>query len=191
MICYTTSTTEKDLLSILSLQKINLANTLTKQEIETEGFVTVSHNINALTKLNNIENHIIAKDDDTVIDYLLAMTYQSKFEVPILTPMFNVFDKVLFANKPISTYNYIVVGQACISKAYRGQGVLDKCYATYKEHFMLKYDFAITEIASTNLRSMKAHKRIGFEEISSYTSPDGTDWRVVLWNWKNIAKAVI
>ena len=52
------------------------------------------------------------------------------------------------------------------------------------QYYSNKYDFAITEIAATNLRSLKAHRRIGFKEINTYLSPDKTEWVVVLWDWK-------
>jgi hypothetical protein len=191
MINYINALTKEDLLGILYLQKRNLANSLTKKEAETEGFLTVRHNYKALKSLNDIEKHIVAKDNITIVGYLLAMTNQLKLALPILTPMFNLFDNILFANRTISTYTYIVVGQVCISKNYRGQGILDTCYAAYKAYFVTKYDFAITEIASTNLRSLKAHKRIGFEEIDVYLSPDGTEWRIVLWDWNNIDKSFL
>ena len=77
----------------------------------------------------------------------------------------------------------IGVGQVCVDKAWRGQGILDHCYATYREQYRNKYDFAITEIAGGNLRSLKAHRRIGFKEINKYVSPDKTEWIVVLWDW--------
>ncbi len=185
MVIYTTSKTEKDLIEILELQKSNLAINLTDDEIQSQGFVTVNHSYADLLKLNNIEQHIIAKDNDKVIAYLLSMTKKSQFDIPILIPMFDIFNEVVFANKPVSEYNYIVVGQVCIDKKYRGQGILDKCYFTYRSHFKDKYDFAITEIASTNLRSLNAHKRIGFKEIHKYKSADKTEWIIVLWNWDN------
>ena len=185
MISYTTPETEKDLSGILKLQKANLAIGLNKEEIETQGFVTVNHSLDDLKKLNGFEKHIIAKDDDDVIAYLLAMTQKSMFDIPVLIPMFEVFSKILFRNRPISAYSYIVVGQVCVDKHYRGQGILDNCYAAYKNHYKGKYDFAITEIVSTNLRSLNAHKRIGFIEIERYTGPDKTEWCIVLWDWKN------
>jgi RimJ/RimL family protein N-acetyltransferase len=79
----------------------------------------------------------------------------------------------------------MVVGQVCIDKEYRGKGLLDNCYTAYKEHFIHQYDFAVTEIASNNLRSLAAHTRIGFKEIHRYISPDQTEWCIVLWDWNN------
>lgn len=183
MIIFDTANSLSDLQGILELQRQNLTNNLTDEEIKTQGFVTVNHTLDQLQKLNTNEKHIIAKDGNIIIGYLLAMTKKSQFDIPILIPMFKVFNETYLNGKVITDYNYIVIGQACIDKSYRGQGVFDKCYDTYKEHYKDKYDFAITEIAKTNLRSLNAHKRAGFNEIKTYTSPDNIEWEIVVWNW--------
>jgi len=185
MTVFTTSDSKKDLEGILDLQKTNLALNLPADEIQSQGFVTVTHTYKQLSKLNAYEKHIIAKYDDKVIGYLLAMTEHSKSDIPILIPMFNMFNEATYNDKKIVDYKYIVVGQVCIDKSYRGQGILDKCYSAYKEYYGNKYDFAITEIEKSNKRSLNAHKRIGFKEIKTYTSPDNTEWVIVVWDWQN------
>ncbi len=183
MIVFKTASSKNDLQGILELQRVNLSANLTHDEIKSQGFVTVNHTFDQLSKLNEYEKHIIAKDNDKIIGYLLAMTQKSESDIPILVPMFKAFNETSFNGKKIAEYNYIVVGQVCIDKSYRGQGVLDKCYDTYKKHYDDKYDFAITEIAKTNTRSLSAHKRIGFKEVKTYTSPDNIEWIIVIWNW--------
>lgn len=83
----------------------------------------------------------------------------------------------------MSDYHYIVVGQVCVGNDYRGKGLFDECYNAYKDYFKSRYAFAITEIASINLRSMNAHNRIGFEVIHNYTDSSGVEWNVVVWDW--------
>jgi GNAT superfamily N-acetyltransferase len=183
MISYTTANSKSDLEGILKLQKSNLPRSLNSDEIQSQGFVTVDHTYDLLKKLNDHEKHVIAKDLDKVIGYVLAMTKQSKFDIPVLFPMFDVFDTVLYKEKRIPEYNYILVGQVCVDKEYRGQGIFDNCYTAYREFYKDKYHFAITEIANTNTRSLNAHKRIGFQEIYSYSGPDKTEWIIVLWDW--------
>jgi hypothetical protein len=184
MIVYTTAKTDEEILQILELQKNNLPQNLTDEQKASQGFVTVIHSFDTLKKMNSIEQSIIAKENDRVIGYLLAMTGASKNDIPVLIPMFNLFDNVMYGNKKISGYKYIVVGQVCIAKAWRGQGILDNCYAAYKEHFSGKYDFAITEILDKNVRSINAHSRIGFEVVHSYPASEGDEWKVVLWDWR-------
>jgi GNAT superfamily N-acetyltransferase len=183
MITYTTSKTKEELKQILALQQQNLAVGLTVEEIATQGFVTVSHSFDDLYKMNELEAHVIAKDNDRVIAYLLAMTARSRFDIPILLPMFDMFEEVEYQHRRIADYNYMVVGQVCVAASYRGQGIFDACYAAYKSFFKDKYDFAITEIATRNQRSLNAHKRVGFETIYSYVAPDGEEWNIVLWKW--------
>ncbi|WP_316803829.1 GNAT family N-acetyltransferase [Pedobacter nototheniae] len=185
MIQYKTAQTEQELLAILALQKANLGINLTASEAMEQGFVTAYHTLAELNKLNHIEPHIIAVDNGKVAAYVLAMTAQSRFDIAILIPMFEMFAEITYQKKFITDYNYLVVGQVCVDKNYRGQGIFDEVYNAYKKQYQNKYDFAITEVATKNLRSMKAHNRIGFKEIHRFTAPDGIEWSVVLWDWQN------
>lgn len=184
MLLYTTAQTNADLNGILALQKANLAGSLSAEEISSQGFVTVVHSLADLRRLNETAPHIIAKDGSSVVAYLLAMTAAAKNDIPVLKPMFQLFDSVAFKGSPVSAYRYMVVGQVCVDKRYRGQGVLDQCYAAYKNIFSPEYAFAVTEIATRNTRSAAAHRRIGFTERHRYTAPDGEEWSVVAWDWR-------
>ncbi|WP_231425832.1 GNAT family N-acetyltransferase [Pedobacter sp. Leaf250] len=174
----------KDLEGIILLQKKNLRSDLSINEIKEQGFVTVSHTLDDLQKMHHHEPNIIAKNGDDVIAYVLGMTEQSKNDIPRLVEMYESFDHIQYKGRPVSNYQYVVVGQVCVDKNYRGQGLFDRCYQAYKEYFKDRYEFAITEIASINLRSMKAHERIGFSTINTYTDQTDTEWNVVVWDWR-------
>jgi predicted GNAT superfamily acetyltransferase len=184
MIIYTTAQTDNDLQQIIGLQQKNLVQNLQQQEIQEQGFVTVVHRFDDLKKMNDIEQSIIAKDNNEVIAYLIAMTVAAKNDIPVLIPMFELFERLQYNNKPISQWRYMVVGQVCVAKEYRGRGVFDAAYNEYKNQFQQQYDFAITEIAVSNQRSLKGHQRVGFTEIHRYTAPDGEVWSIVLWDWR-------
>ena len=185
MIDYTIATSDNDLKGILSLQVKNHIKSLSDTEAEFQGFVTVEHSYDLLKKLNDTERHIIAKENDKVVGYVLSMTKKARLDIPILYPMFQIFDQAVYNEKTISDSNYIIVGQVCVDKDFRGQGIFDNCYNTYKKFHEDKYDFAITEIAEANLRSLNAHKRVGFLELTSYKDANNTKWIVVIWAWKN------
>jgi len=184
MVVISTSSTEKDLQGILELQRRNLSSALSAQEKQDQGFVTVAHSFDDLKKMQIYEPNIIAKDNDVVVAYVLAMTESSKTDIAILEPMFNGFNHIEYKGKPISDHKYMVVGQVCVDKRYRGEGLFDKCYHAFKDRFKLRFDFAITEVATVNLRSMKAHRRIGFNEIFRAKDETGLEWSVVIWDWK-------
>jgi hypothetical protein len=185
MITYTTSKTTEDLSEIISLQNSNLRQNLTTEEIQNQGFLTVSYAIETLQKMQNKERHIIAKHKDKIVGYVLALTEKSKLDIPFLAPMFETFDQIQYKEKLVSSYNYIAVGQICIDKEYRAQGLFDGCYETYKNYFKNKYDFAITEIATANTRSRAAHKRNGFTEIHTYKDFNDLEWVIVILDWNN------
>ena len=186
-VCKTTETTT-ELEGILSLQRQNLPAVLSPEEVTSQGFLTVVHSLDELQQLNDIEPHTIAKENEQVVAYLLAMTKASENSIPILKPMFDLFRIVNFAGRKVSAFQYIVVGQVCVDRVFRGTGLLDACYAFYRKSFAHRYDFAITEIAASNLRSLQAHRRIGFNEIHRYTAPDLQEWVIVIWDWNDIGQ---
>lgn len=188
MIEYTTSKSTEDLRGILDLQQKNLRTRLSQVEAVKLGFVYLQHDLQTLKDFNCIEEHVIAKNEKTVIGYVLTMTKKSRFDIPEILPMFEIFDHLEFSGKPISTYNYMVVGQVCIDLAYRGKGLFHNLYAKYREQYASKYDFTITEIPKINMRSRRAHNKIGFKEVYEYTDSKKVEWVVVLWDWKNPSK---
>jgi hypothetical protein len=186
MIKYTTSKTSQDLSEITILQKSNLRQNLTATETQNQGFLTVSYSLETLQKMQDKESHIIAKDNDKIVGYVLALTEKSRFDIPVLAPMFETFDLIQYKEKLVSSYNYIAIGQICIDKEYRANGLFDGCYEAYKNHFKNKYDFAITEIATDNKRSRAAHKRNGFEEIHTYKDFNDVEWVIVILEWNGV-----
>lgn len=179
-----TKATDADLRGILSLQQANLKQHLSPEEVASQGFVTVVHDMDLIRRLNDREQHIIARDGERVVGYTLAMTRDAREDIPVLVSLFNQLETIPLGGQMLSDYRYIVVGQVCVDKAYRGQHVLDRCYAAYRDTYEKKYEMAVTDIASTNLRSRKAHQRIGFRELKSFVDEVGTEWVIVVWDWR-------
>lgn len=171
-----------ELQGILDLQLENHLHTISDNEKSDQGFVTVRHSMEQLQKMNSIAAHIIAKENEKVVGYILAMTKASKDLVPILIPMFNQFDQLSYQNQSVSSFEYLVIGQICVGKEQRGKGLFDKMYQVYKETYSSSYEFAITEIAKSNIRSLSAHKRVGFEIIHEFED-ETQEWAIVSWNW--------
>ncbi|TLP72907.1 GNAT family N-acetyltransferase [Maribacter sp. ACAM166] len=168
---YTTAKTTEELLQILSLQQINLKSAVTSSEIEQEGFVTVSHNLDLLKNMNEACPHIIAKDDDKVVGYALSMVPSFKNEITVLQPMFQELDR-------LHIQNYLVMGQICISKNHRKQGIFRGLYEVMKKASYPTYESIITEVDATNTRSLGAHYSVGFENICTYDSLN-QDWKLI------------
>ncbi|MEP6750040.1 MAG: GNAT family N-acetyltransferase [Bacteroidota bacterium] len=174
--------TEKELQQILHLQRQNLHG-INDYAIEKEqGFVTVTHSLEQLKQMHNIAASVIVKEDDVLAGYALVMPIACSTVVPELFPMFERFGKMKYTGKPVEQYNFYVMGQICVAAAYRGKGVFDMLYNKHREAFQNKYDFIITEIATRNARSIRAHERIGFKTVDIYKD-DLDEWAVVIWDW--------
>lgn len=177
------ASTSSDLEGILELQWANHLSTISSEQKSKEGFVTVRHTMEQLEVMNSIASHIIAINQEKVVGYILAMTKASKNLVPVLVPMFEQFDQIKFKEKKVAEMNYMVIGQICVGKNQRGSGLFDQMYKAYKEAYSPTYEFAITEIALSNTRSLAAHQRVGFKTIHEFADQT-QQWAIVAWDWK-------
>jgi ribosomal protein S18 acetylase RimI-like enzyme len=170
-IYYCTATTDEELKEILALQNRNMFTTISDEEREKEGFVTVMHSFDILKQMNSICPHIIAKDISKVVGYTLSMHPNFGDDIPVLKPMFKELES-------LKIKNYLVMGQVCVDKDYRKKGVFRELYATMKKEYKNNYATIITEVDVTNTRSFNAHKAIGFELLHSYESL-GQQWNII------------
>ena len=175
---------ESELLGILKLQEANLFQNLSEEEKAAQGFVTVKHSLDQLRAMNDIAAHVIATEGGKVVGYILAMTKASRAQIPVLIPMFEQFDQLSFQGRSISDQDYLVIGQICVGKPYRGQGLFDRMYAVYRETFAQTYAFVLTEISTSNTRSLQAHGRVGFRAIHRFRD-SLQEWEIVFWDWES------
>jgi hypothetical protein len=182
MVEYCLAYSEDELKQILMLQKENLPGTNTLEVQDREGFVTVEHNLSLLRLMNSSAHQIIAKDTGRVVGYALVMRPELRSVVPVLVPMFNLLESLYYRGKLLSAQRYYVMGQICVAESHRKIGVFDALYFKHKEIYGSQYDLCVTEVSKRNVRSMKAHQRVGFKTI--HTFRDATDeWNIVLWDW--------
>ncbi len=173
---------EADLEAILALQRENLATNLTAAEIAREGFVTVVHSLETLRRMHALAPSIVARGGDRLAGYALVMPAESRVLLPILEPMFRLFEGLSWRGRPLRDRRWYVMGQVCVAKEFRGTGVFDALYAEHRARHSAGHDLLLTEIATRNTRSMRAHARVGFEVVTTYR--DETDeWAVVAWGW--------
>ena len=176
-ILYKRASTLDELEQIRTLQLHNSSQNISSEEKLQEGFVTVQHSVALLEQMNYACAHIIAKDNDIVVGFALVMLSSFRNEIEVLIPMFERIDELVPKDK-----TYVVMGQICVDKNYRKQGVFKGLYHFYKEELYNEFDFLITEVAVINLRSMQAHEAVGFKIIDTYHE-DGIEWNIILWDW--------
>lgn len=173
---------ERHLHSILDLQRKNLPDNLSAETMRDEGFVTVVHDFPILKAMNDIHPHAIALDGDHVVGYALAMDRSFAKEIPFLVSLFERIDAHLLKSNPNASMNYIVMGQICINKNYRSQGIFPKMYKNLKVRLSDNYTSIFTDIACKNTRSIRAHQKVGFQSVEVFTVNEER-WDIVEWQW--------
>lgn len=182
----TTVQSEADVRGILALQQKNLKKNLTPEQIESQGFVTVEHKFSVLKAMNEEQPSVIAKDGDQVVGYCLAMLPKFRNDVPEIMSLFDTIDEIEFESRPLKEFNYVVMGQVCVGDGYRSIGLFDGMYQQLRKELSDKFDMCITDISSRNVRSQKAHTRIGFQNIKDFYDAQLNEiWRVVMWDWRS------
>jgi ribosomal protein S18 acetylase RimI-like enzyme len=182
MLHATTVSNDEELKQIYILNQKFLKQNLSEEEKNAEGFVTWLYTPDLLQKMHSLSPSIIVKDGERVAGYALATLRESRHFHNDLEKMFLQLDDIPFHGKRLSEHNFYCMGQICIDKPYRGKGLVNMLYQEHKRVYGKHYNFILTEISTSNTRSLKAHFNNGFQTI--YTYRDNVDeWNVVVWEW--------
>jgi ribosomal protein S18 acetylase RimI-like enzyme len=164
-----------ELEQILALQRANHLHAVSADELASQGFLTVEHDLPLLARMHAIAPSVVAFDGSEIAGYALVMPVECRSLIPMLVPMFDRLDA-------LGVTSYYIMGQICVAKPYRGRGVFDALYAAHREHYRTRYERCVTEVATRNTRSMRAHERVGFTVLERYR--DATDeWALLVWSW--------
>lgn len=184
MVEITRVTTPSEIIGIRDLQNLNLKQNITPEEANEQGFLTASYTLAYLQKMNSIFPSIIAKDGNKVVGYALVATKNIRKGHDLIEGLFDAIDECEYNGKLLKDVNYVVVGQLCVAKAYRGQNLVQKLYGHFKDCLSKEFTYLVTDVAQANVRSLKAHKKSGFQVINELKY-GGVGWDIVLWDWNS------
>lgn len=174
-----------ELKQILKLQQRNHLETVDEDTAKDQGFVTAVHNYEVLEAMNTAAATVIAKDGTRVVGYALTMKREFADDVPALTELFYQQDEAIWNGSRLGDENYLVMGQICVAEEARGQRIPDRMYKYMRSCYSLHYTYLVTTIDARNMRSLRVHERVGFKELTRYTSEDtAKNWVIVIWEWR-------
>lgn len=179
-----------ELEQILMLQSINLKQHLSEKEKQEQGFLTMQFTLDMLMKMHQLAPSIIVKNNENkVVAYAISFLKEGREVYPQMEPMFRHFEKITWKGRRFTEMNYYIMGQICVAREARGMGAVGLLYQKHKDEFSHRFECIVTEISENNLRSLNAHRRVGFECIS--THQDEIDqWQVVAWDWSTVTSGM-
>jgi hypothetical protein len=183
---FTTVSRPQDVERILALQAANLREHVDAATAASEGFTSVRHDPAVLQAMNRAHPSAIARAGEELAGYCLMMPQGFREQVPILQPMFALLDQLHWRGRPLAgDPRWFVMGQVCVARDFRGMGVFDGLYRRLRETYAPQFDFTVTEISQRNPRSLRAHRRVGFETLHVYRDAAADEvWEVVVWDWR-------
>ena len=177
------ASSEEDLDQILALQRANLEQALTSHEAESQGFVTLRHDLELLRDMQAVTPHVLARQAEQVVGYALATPATFVDRLPLLEPMIAALEVLQHRGRPVSECRYLIMGQVCVAREQRGRGVFGGLYAELRRRYAQQFELLVTEAASRNTRSVRAHERVGFELLRRYPDASGESWDLIVWDW--------
>lgn len=171
---------DDDLRGILSLQAANHRDLITPQERAANGFLSLRHDLGLLREMNHPWGHVVSVETATgrVVGYALTMEQRFRSRLPLLDPMFTRIERLEWRARPVHAWRWYVMGQVCVAKERRGQGLVERMYAEQRRLTAPGYDLVVTEISRLNPRSIRAHEKAGWEVLDIYEDA-GEEWVVV------------
>ncbi len=167
-----------EIAELLDLQRANLAINLDAQTIDSQGFVTFVYAPEAIKNMMEKAPQIVARADGKIVGYALTTTVESGLDNELMRPLVELAHTL----GPLSKKPFYFMGQVCVRAGYRGIGIFDALYQEHKDLFKYQFKAVVTEIASDNLRSLAAHRRVGFDTIhTEFDEKHGKEWQVVAW----------
>ena len=182
MVELTRVSSQSEIIGIRDLQASNLKQNITAEEAIDQGFLTAAYTLEYLQEMNSFSPSIIAKDGDKVVGYALVSTKETKKGHDLIDSLFDAIDECVYNGVLLKDVNYVVVGQLCVAKEYRGQDLVQKLYGHFRDCLSHEYNYLVTDVAQANVRSLKAHKKRGFQVINELMY-GGFGWDIVLWDW--------
>lgn len=173
----------QQLAGIKRLQTANLRANLPADEAAREGFVTAEYTLDYLQAMHAVAPSIVATDGGAVVAYALVTDRAVGMQHPLLADLFEVTDPEPWRGAPMAARPYVVCGQLCVAKSHRGLRLVDRMYAAFRDAYAARYSHLVTDVASDNPRSLRAHERVGFTVLKTVPY-GGVDWHIVLWDWR-------
>ncbi|MFT3926504.1 MAG: GNAT family N-acetyltransferase [Myxococcales bacterium] len=173
---------ERELQAIIGLLRQNLTGSVSAAEARSQGFLTAVYTLPALREMHAQMPSLVARRAGMVVGYALALPLAARGLVPEFDPMFELFPRLSFRGRPLIQQDFYVMGQVCVARGARAQGVFDALYAGHRAHYASRFGCIVTEVATRNTRSLRAHARVGFEILHVYR--DAIDeWALVAWDF--------
>jgi L-amino acid N-acyltransferase YncA len=159
--------TDTDYSDMIRLQEDNLLQNLSKEQLA-DGFLATRYESHQFKRINTELAIVVAVADTKVVGYLCAKCFSYAVEFPVLRALINHMTARRVNNVSINAETTFIYGPVCVAREVRGKGVVAGMWKTMQEIAATRYKAAILFIADTNIRSLRAHEKLGMQQYGMF-----------------------
>ncbi len=158
----------EDYAGILRLQAANYVGNLSQEELS-QGFLSAEFTHAQVDEMAQDLGITVAVNDSEIAGYLCAFRNEFNHGSPVLAKMFESYARVYFEQRPLISYSSYCYGPVCISRQYRGQGLLRGLYEAQTHDLAERYEIGVAFVARNNPHSLQAHVAgLGMTEVGEF-----------------------
>ncbi|KAJ3346298.1 hypothetical protein HDU91_007083 [Kappamyces sp. JEL0680] len=145
------------------------------------------YSVEFLAQMHQATPAVVAVDGlGCVVGYALAVDQSLALGHSLLSELCRTIqDQVVHSTDPSS---FVMVGQLCIAREWRGKGLVSQLYQHFRHIYAPAFQRCITDLSEWNLRSLRAHEKVGFTVVHSFSGADATTsgqtWHIICWDWR-------
>lgn len=141
---------------ILKLQHANQPAQLSEKEKQ-QGFVVSNFTLDTLDEINNSLGILVALAGNEITGFVCLTPTAPLPDHPVLRAMIKTFPEQRFNGNILIQQRVFIYGPVCISKEWRGRGILKKLFSGVKNFVRDKFDTGVAFIDNNNQHSFSAH----------------------------------
>ncbi len=172
-----------DMPIVLELLRKNLAKNIPQEEKRTD-VLYYEPTEEEFCKIIKDTGLYLDMRGETLKGYFMTMSRELSQSISFEAEMLEHAEKMIFKNKPIKDYHYVVLAQILIAKEFRGTSTFHKLHASV--HSALKeqgFELGIGEILDTNSLSLAVHSDL--QDVGSYIASSGLKWHIKVLDLRN------
>ncbi len=158
---------QADYPALVGLQQENLFSSLSGDEL-TDGFLSIAYSPEEFEAMNRDLAVVVAEKGGTIVGYLCGTTCTYARQFPILRALLDVLTETPVAGIFLTPSNTFIYGPVCVAKHARGSGILAGLVRTLCDIARERYAFCALFIADANRRSLRAHLKLGMDDLGTF-----------------------
>lgn len=159
--------TDSDYRAMLRLQEENLRVNLSDAEAA-DGFLSRRYAEAQFRRVNRELGVAVATAGSEVVGYLCAKRFSYAVEFPVLKSLIEHMNGMEINGVTVHAETSFIYGPVCVSRLFRGTGVLAGLWSTMQKIVTPHDRIAILFIADANHRSMRAHLKLGMRHCGDF-----------------------